>query len=465
MDYEKLGFKAGLEIHQQLDTNKLFCSCPSVLRDDPHDILIRRKLRSVAGESGTVDIAAKHESLKNNEFIYEGYSDSTCAVEFDEEPPHELNKKALNITLQICKLLKCNIVDELQVMRKIVVNGSNTSGFQRTVLVGYNGLLETSKGIVKILSVCLEEDSARKISETKDSITYRLDRLGIPLVEIATAPDIKSPEHCKEAAEKLGMILRSTGKVKRGLGTIRQDVNVSIKKGARVEIKGFQDLRTMPNVIEHEIERQKKSKAKEEVRKANPDGTTTFIRPMPGSSRMYPETDIPSIIITKKLLDSIEIPELIDEKILKYEQLGLSQELARSLVKSNFNLEHYSYNLEKKLIANVLVEIPKDLKSRSNINYDFKEEQFRFILDALEKNKISKDSVPEILIEFSKGINPDLKRYAQLNQEDLEKEIKKIVKENKDLSMGALMGIIMKKFGGKVDGKLAAAFAMKYKNG
>jgi Glu-tRNA(Gln) amidotransferase subunit E-like FAD-binding protein len=475
MDYKKLKFMAGLEIHQQLDSKKLFCNCPSILRDDPHDIEIKRKLRASAGEEGRVDIAAEHETKKDKQFIYHGYSDTTCAVEFDEEPPHDVNKKALNIILQICKLLNCKVIDEIQVMRKTVVDGSNTSGFQRTMLVGHGGKIETSKGIVRIASVALEEDSARRIgrmmkdqikqkSNKENAVVYNLDRLGIPLVEVVTEPDIKSPEHCKETAEKIGMILRSTGKVKRGLGTIRQDVNVSINKGNRVEIKGFQDLRGMTTIIENEVKRQKKAKVKSEVRKATPDGKTEFLRPMPGAARLYPETDVKPVEITKELLKQIEIPETIDEKILKYEKQGLSQELARSLVKGNINLEDYNYKLDKTLIANILVEIPKEIKKRNEINYHFKEKEFRFILEALESKKINKDSIPTILIDLANGKTIKLTNYTQIDEKALEKEIKQLVIKNKELTMGALMGMVMKKFPGRVDGKLAASLIAKYKN-
>lgn len=474
MDYKKLGFKCGLEIHKQLNSHKLFCNCPSILRDDPHDIEIKRKLRSVAGESGDVDVAAEYEMLKDREFIYNAYSDTTCSVEFDEEPPHDVNRAALNVVLQICKMLKCKLVDEVQVMRKTVVDGSNTSGFQRTMLVGYGGKIETSKGIVRIASIALEEDAARKVGRMmknpvkskkneEKAIVYNLDRFGIPLIEIVTEPDIKNPEHAKETAEKLGMILKSTGKVLSGLGTIRQDVNVSIKKGARVEIKGFQDLRNMPRIIENEVKRQKRSKVKEEVRRANLDGTTSFLRPMPGAARLYPETDVKPVEITNKVLKQIEVPELIDEKIFRYEKQGLSPEIARSLVKSGIKLEDYDYKLGKTTIANVLVEIPKDLKKRYNLKYYFKEKDFHFVLSALEQNKISKDSVTDIMLEISKGKKPNLSKYKQVDIDKLEKEIKQIVKKNKELSIGALMGIVMKKFK-NVDGKIAASLVAKYKS-
>ena len=226
LDYEKLGFKCGLECHQQLEGKKLFCNCHTLNSDKEPDIKIERRLRAVAGETGYVDVAAEFEMMKKKKIIYGASSEDTCLVETDEEPPHELNKQALETTLKIALLLNARIVDEIQVMRKTVVDGSNVSGFQRTALVAMNGFVETSLGQVRIPTICLEEEAAQKLEESKDFVKYRLDRLGIPLIEIATSADIKSPEHAKEVAAYIGMILRSVENVKRGLGTIRQDVNI-----------------------------------------------------------------------------------------------------------------------------------------------------------------------------------------------------------------------------------------------
>lgn len=257
MDYKKLGFKCGLEFHQQLDTHKLFCSCQSQIRDKEPDFTILRKQKAVAGEMGSKDIAAEAEEFKDKTFIYEGYNDFTCLVELDEEPPHAVNREALETAVQIAKSLNMKIFDEIQFMRKTVVNGSNTSGFQRTALVGEDGYIETSKGRVRVDLLALEEDSAREIRRDGNRIHFRLDRLGIPLVELRTEPDVVDAEHAKEVAEKIGLLMRMTGRVKRGLGTIRQDVNVSIKGGSRTEIKGFQELNEIPKIVDGEIERQK----------------------------------------------------------------------------------------------------------------------------------------------------------------------------------------------------------------
>src|SRR3989344_4954165 len=220
MDYQKLKLKAGLEIHQQLDTEKLFCSCPSLLRKDSPNFTTKRKLHKVAGETGEVDTAVEYEASLDRTFEYQGYNDTTCLVELDESPPQQINHEALKIAIQISLLLNCQIYPISQVMRKTVIDGSNTSGFQRTVLIAHSGFVETSFGKVKVDSIALEEDSARIISKDDKQAIYRLDRLGIPLVEIATAPDMLNPGQIKECALKIGEILRAC-KVKRGIGTIR----------------------------------------------------------------------------------------------------------------------------------------------------------------------------------------------------------------------------------------------------
>lgn len=256
MDYRELGLRVGLEIHQQLNTKrKLFCDCPTVLRTDNPLDTIERKLRPTPSEIGEVDVAALKEYMRGKTYIYQ-YYDTNCLVELDEEPPHLVSEEAKVIGVEVSLLLNSNIVEEIQVMRKTVLDGSNTSAFQRTMLISTDGYIKTKEGPVSILTVCLEEDAARLISQDDTTKTFRLDRLGIPLVEIATGPDISNPEQAKEAAYILGQILRATGKVKRGLGTIRQDLNVSIREGGRVELKGVQKLEMIPLWVEREIERQ-----------------------------------------------------------------------------------------------------------------------------------------------------------------------------------------------------------------
>ncbi len=256
---KEVGLKAGLEIHQQLDTHtKLFCNCPTRLRDKKEsNFSFIRYLRASKSEMGEVDAAALEEQKYSQTFLYKGY-DSTCLVEYDEEPPGELNGEAIETALEVALLLKMKPLDEVHTMRKIVIDGSNTCGFQRTALVATDGVLQTEEGPVRVDSLCLEEDAAQKLEPEGDAVVYSLDRLGIPLVEVCTAPDIKSAEQASKVAGQLGMILRSTGKVKRGLGTIRQDINISIEKGARVEIKGVQNLRLIRQIVEKEINRQLK---------------------------------------------------------------------------------------------------------------------------------------------------------------------------------------------------------------
>ncbi|MBM4237451.1 MAG: Glu-tRNA(Gln) amidotransferase subunit GatE, partial [Euryarchaeota archaeon] len=246
----------GLEIHQQLDTKKLFCSCDSELTEDEGAILLRR-LRPTQSELGEVDRAALAEAEKRMRFRYHAPSRVSCLVEADEEPPHDANEEAISAVLTISALLKAKVVDEIHFMRKIVIDGSNTTGFQRTALVAVDGHIEANGRRISVPTICLEEDAARKVEVKGGEVTYKLDRLGIPLVEIATGPDLRSPQEVKEVAQRLGSILRATRKVKRGIGTIREDLNISIPGGARVEVKGVQELRKLPLYVEKEIERQK----------------------------------------------------------------------------------------------------------------------------------------------------------------------------------------------------------------
>jgi Glu-tRNA(Gln) amidotransferase subunit E-like FAD-binding protein len=468
MDYSKLGFKAGIEIHQQLVGNKLFCDCPAIVSDenDP-DIFFERKLRAAAGETGKVDKAAAYEMKKDKLYKYQGCSSSSCLVEYDEEPPHELNKNLLETVMEIALLLNAKVLSEVHFMRKTVVDGSNVSGFQRTGLVAVNGHIKTSKGKVIIDSICLEEESAKKLEAKDDEVSYSLDRLGVALVELATDPSIIDAEHAKEVSSILGMILRSTGKVRRGIGSIRQDVNISIKGHPRVEVKGFQELRSMPKIIESEVKRQQKEKKpKAHVRKANPDGTTTYLRPMPGAARMYPETDVPVTKITSEMIKSIKLPELIDDKVIRYQKkFKLTSDSARLLIKNNITFENYiSFkNIEPKFLAEVLVNYPKEMQKRYSADVSFlTKDHFKEVFGYLNENKIPRSAVIEILVELTKGNKIDLKKYKEIDDKTLEKEIKSIVAKNKGAPMGALMGEVMKKYRGKVEGKKVMTILKKF---
>lgn len=256
MDWEKIGLKMGLEIHQQLNTkHKLFCPCKTELIDEEADNIVQRNLRPTQSELGQIDRAALQESLRNLNFRYESYDNHTCLVESDDEPPHSLNQEALEISITIAELMNMHIVDEFHTMRKQVIDGSNTGGFQRTGLLATEGYLDTPYGRVTIESLGLEEDAARRIETTSEFTEFRLDRLGIPLAEITTDPSMHHPKQVREVAYMIGQVLRSTN-VKRGLGTIRQDLNISIAEGSRVEIKGVQNLDLMEKIVENEVQRQ-----------------------------------------------------------------------------------------------------------------------------------------------------------------------------------------------------------------
>ncbi|MFZ0926386.1 MAG: Glu-tRNA(Gln) amidotransferase subunit GatE [Halobacteriota archaeon] len=251
-DYKKVGLKAGLEIHQQLNTtSKLFCSSPTELRDTKDaSYEFHRYLRPSKSEMGEIDRAAIEEGIGTRRFTYKEY-ESTCLVENDDEPPLEMNLEGLKIALQIALLLQMQPFEQAHTMRKLVIDGSNTSGFQRTALLAADGYVSLGSGSVRIDTLSIEEEAAQIV----DKDVYSLDRLGIPLVEIGTAPDVTTPKMARELALAIGTILRAC-KVKRGIGTIRQDINISIGGGARVEIKGVQALDLIEDIVHLEVTRQ-----------------------------------------------------------------------------------------------------------------------------------------------------------------------------------------------------------------
>jgi len=259
VDYAKIGLKVGLEIHQQLNVgSKLFCSCqPELFKEEP-EITFLRRLRPTQSELGQVDPSAFFEFQKGVKILYEAKYKSACLVEMDEEPPHLLNMDALKVVLTASLMMNMQPVDEVHVMRKTVIDGSNTTGFQRTSVVALGGWIKVCEKNIAMQAVSLEEDAARKmgVEDEGKTIRYRVDRLGIPLIEVTTAPVIYSPLEAQQVALAIGRILRDTGKVMRGLGVIRQDLNVSISKGALIEIKGVQELELISTVIEYEVQRQ-----------------------------------------------------------------------------------------------------------------------------------------------------------------------------------------------------------------
>jgi glutamyl-tRNA(Gln) amidotransferase subunit E len=282
VDYHALQLKVGLEVHQQLSTKaKLFCSCPcfsgteSFAATDPDStkeirsrfpVEFTRILRASTSELGELDPAAKFEARSAIRVRYFSNKETSCLVEADEEPPHPINEDALETSLIFALALKSRVIDEIHVMRKIVVDGSNTSGFQRTAVVSLGGFLEygSAGSRVGVQSISLEEDAARAIKlatqakdEDEQERGYILDRLGTPLVEVALAPLEGTPEEVEQAAGSLGRMLRSSGRISRGLGSIRQDLNISVMGGSVVEVKGVQKLDQISKVVRFESARQK----------------------------------------------------------------------------------------------------------------------------------------------------------------------------------------------------------------
>ena len=598
IDYKQLGLKAGIEIHQQLNTReKLFCHCPTCLRKfDEHDKEFFRYLRATESELGEIDAAAKEEMKHERMFCYYGY-DTTCLVEYDEEPPAPLNPEALELSCIIARLLGMTPVDQIHTMRKLVIDGSNTSGFQRTALIAVDGLLPNGG---KIETICLEEEAAQRV----EGDIFSLDRLGIPLVEITTSPCMKTPDEVRQIAGYLGMVLRSTGRVKRGLGTIRQDINISIRQGARVEIKGVQDLDLIAEMVDREVRRQnclveireellkrgasvnslpadvtglfsstsstilKKARqilavrlpgfaglvgreiqpgrrlgsefsdyakkcgvggifhtdelpaygitageveclrnhlkslpdecivlvaadtrkascaalqvirraeaalkgVPEETRKMLDGGNTSYMRPLPGAARMYPETDVFPVRIDPGWFAGLPVPELLVEKAERFiRDLRLDPALASQLASSEqvFLFERaVAEGINPSLAARTLLSSVKELaRSGSDISC-LSDEDILMVLKAVEDGRAAKEAVPVILEKVTSGlaVNDAVAECApEVTRDRLEDIVRTIVQNRhefvKEKGMGALgplMGIVMAEVRGSVDGKLVS---------
>ncbi|MEK6872263.1 MAG: hypothetical protein AABX16_05145, partial [Nanoarchaeota archaeon] len=331
-----------------------------------------------------------------------------------------------------------------------------------TCLIARNGFVDTQDGKVRIENISLEEDAARIIEKEDGKTIFRLDRLGIPLIEIGTAPDIHSPEHAKETALALGDILRSC-KVKRGIGTIRQDVNISIPNHPRVEIKGFQDVKMFVPTIINEIKRQKENitnkKTQSEVRNALVDAKTEFLRPMPGSARMYPETDVPLIYISRDIINHAKktLPKLRSEQKEELEKKGLSEHEARLLLKQGL-LDDFHALLDiipqPQLIFKALIEFPKEIAARykkplHEINQIFSVGVLEKILQAIKSGKHQKENLKHIMEEIASGKSiTNILAQEKIDLTHLEAEIAALVKEKPGLTLGGYMGLIMQKFKG-----------------
>ncbi|MSS86685.1 MAG: Glu-tRNA(Gln) amidotransferase GatDE subunit E [Thaumarchaeota archaeon] len=618
-----LGVKVGLEIHQQLATNKkLFCNCTPTESDD-YSIKFQRKLRASKSELGEFDPAALFESTKSKTIMYYANEESSCLVEQDEEPPHELDKDAKRIALIISASLKSNIFSEIYPMRKTVIDGSNTTGFQRTMLISQGGFYNVGKKKIGIQSICLEEDAAKILGEEGNIRKFGLERLGVPLVEIATEPFEVDLSEIKKIALSLGRILRSTRKVKRGLGSIRQDVNVSIKdgKGVVIEVKGVQQLDQLEKVVEYEAKRQhgllkiskkiqennwswdnqdKKditelfTKCKSKIvqnaiqknqkiiavsfknmagifgyspydgirlgkevaelvrffgiggvfhsdelpnygieesdlielksflqinendaflilaspeekihtvidqiilriehiknygipidtRLATQSGETKFLRPRPGAARMYPETDIPPIIISKdELIDAEKnIPKLWDESIKEIEiKYKMNQQLAEQIFDSKYMelFENIIKNnkINSTFVASILCSTITNLERKGLDSNLLKNEDVLKLFELLEEGEIAKESIEiifeDIMSKKSQNVKDAMKNTSleSIDDENLDRIIKDIVEKNQEIiknqkerAIGPLMGIAMKELRGKVSGEIINNLLLK----
>ncbi|HOI44016.1 MAG TPA: Glu-tRNA(Gln) amidotransferase subunit GatE [Candidatus Aminicenantes bacterium] len=256
-DYAEIGFKSGLEIHQQLITGKkLFCRCPAGKYSTKFDAEILRHMRPTLSELGEYDGTALMEFKTKKEIIYRINNDTVCTYEMDDTPPFELNEEALDIALGIGLLYECKMIDELHIARKQYLDGSIPTGFQRTTIVGVDGRVPYAGREIRIVQLGLEEDACREVSDFGHRRVYLTDRLSMPLIETVTAPDMRTPQEVAEVAQILRRLVRSTGKVRTGIGAARQDVNVSVTGGTRVEIKGVPRIPRIPRLTYNEAMRQ-----------------------------------------------------------------------------------------------------------------------------------------------------------------------------------------------------------------
>ena len=258
--YKELGLMCGLEVHQQLKTEKkLFCHCPAgkFQKMDQFQAEITRHMRPTLSEMGGYDGTALMEFKTKKTIIYRIADETTCTYEIDDTPPFKINNQALNIALEIAQLLKSNIVGELHITRKQYLDGSIPTGFQRTAIVSIEGEIPLKSKTVRIIQLSIEEDSCREVSDVGHVRVYTTDRLGMPLIETVTYPELETPFEAAEAAQYIRFLNRSTGKVRTGIGAAREDVNVSIAGGTRVEIKGVSRISSIPELVHNEAFRQK----------------------------------------------------------------------------------------------------------------------------------------------------------------------------------------------------------------
>lgn len=259
VDYDRIGFMSGLEVHQQLLTEKkLFCNCPAGLYhdDEDYDAELIRHMRPTLSELGEYDGTALMEFKTRKNIIYRVKHETTCTYEVDDTPPFPMNRQALEIAIEISLLSKLNIVGEVHITRKQYLDGSIPTGFQRTAIVGVEGEIPLKHKRVRLIQLSIEEDSCREISDIGHYRTYKTDRLGMPLIETVTYPDCVNPDEVMEACNYIRFLNRSTGKVRTGSGAGRQDVNVSCRGGHRVEIKGVSHTKWIPELTHNEAFRQ-----------------------------------------------------------------------------------------------------------------------------------------------------------------------------------------------------------------
>jgi glutamyl-tRNA(Gln) amidotransferase subunit E len=613
-DYAAVGFRSGLEIHQQLlTTKKLFCRCPAGRYSEEYNAEILRHMRPTLSELGEYDGTALMEFKTKKEIIYLINRDTVCTYEMDDTPPFELNTDALDIALGIAMLYGCAMVDEIHIARKQYLDGSIPTGFQRTTIVGVDGSVPYKDRRINIVQLGLEEDACREVSDVGHRRTYRTDRLGMPLIETVTAPEMKTPTEVAEVAQLLRRVVRSTGLVRTGAGAAREDVNVSVTGGTRIEIKGvpripdiplltyneamrqwnllrlrdelntrgitresfrsrtedctkllrktryqpirdaiaggmfvygvalygFRDLlrwptqidtyfsreisdrvrvvaclTTLPNIIHSDSPGETLAssewqmlrrtlgateddtivlvwgskqdvttgaseialRAKEatigvpsETRQALADGTNGFERILPGPERMYPDTDLPPLRITRDRLDRIraDVPEPVWEREQWYRELRVPQDCIEPLSISPFAglfaRAVRDWGIDATAAAVILIQLPKRVARHTGTVYAFTRDHMSEVLRAFRDGTLAREGVVSTLVAIAGGIpfthdtapppctQKELEAVIHESSVSLQQNLRK-----PDRRKEALMGMIMSRIRGRVPGRTVA---------
>ncbi|MBR9701976.1 Asp-tRNA(Asn)/Glu-tRNA(Gln) amidotransferase subunit GatB [Candidatus Pacearchaeota archaeon] len=405
--------KIGLEIHGYLMTKeKLFCRCKS--------------------EHGL-----KHSKPNTNIC-------PVCTAQPGAKPMLP-NKKAVDRTIQISLILGCKINKKLVWQRKHYDWPDLPKGYQNTISGPYaTPVGEKGKFLGTRITEChLEEDPAAWNPKTGE-IDY--NRSGSPLIEIVTEPDFKNSE---EVVEWLKQLIATLGYIKaidKKIG-IKADINISIPKGKRVEIKNINSLKNIKAAIEHEIQRQKKDLPKtQETRMFDESkGTTTKMRSKEDAQdyRFISDPDLSIIKIEKQRIEKIKshLPETPHKKLKKLiKKHKIDKKHAKVLTKKLEVVEFFEKIIETVNPKLAIRWVTEELMSVLNYtkkeleDVDISPKHFIELLTLLDQNKITELKAQELLRswgEKSSSPKKHSRKHSQIsNKEEVQKLAKKVIQQN-----------------------------------